>query len=163
MKPKTCAFGYKINPNPEDLNKVFTKPYTKKRNKPKPIVHTFKTLVEWSDVDFQMLHFCFEKLCDFVEKEKGLEHIKFNYDWYLSIKTAEDRKQYCYSIKQLKKVTKESKELYEAVKYLYSWWTETYLPLYNSGKWDALYDEECGRIEQENLIKLINIRRSLWI
>ncbi len=134
-----------------------------KKKKLEPFtVHKFRYLRGWSDVDFKILHACFNFLEDFVEKEKGLENLKSQYDLYRDMST-QDRKDWNIQTKQEhKNLLIKTKQEHDEVETLYNWWKKEYVPLWKKGGWNGLYNKENEMKEQEMLVRLVVIRRVLW-
>lgn len=136
----------------------------KKRKKPeKRMIHRFRHIRgAWCDVDYKMLHACFDLLCDFVEKEHGLAVLKYQFEYYKNLKWT-DAKQQGYENKvAVNNVMNSRKWDFDEVLDLYTWWTTEYLPKYKSGDWDPLFNPEQFEEEQDAFRRLITIRSKLW-
>lgn len=126
----------------------------------RPTVHKFRHLKGWNDVDYKMLHACFDFLCDFVEKEKGQESLDYQVKSMLElpketrIQRYKDKNKFDSMVRLLRKDANNCRELYR-------WWNDVYLPKWKDGSWDALYGKE-GIEEQKMFLRLIKIRRCLW-
>jgi hypothetical protein len=131
-----------------------------KRKKPsKPLVHKFRLLKgPWADVDMKMLHACFDFLRDFVEKEKGLEMLKQQYDYWNKLPKNE-REVMRMSEKDVDCKTTEALKIYNKIEKLYNWWRNEYTPLWKSTRCQTIKEE---KDEQDYLLELIKIRRYLW-
>lgn len=122
-------------------------------------VHKFHRLKpSWHDVDYKMLHACFDFLEEFVEGEGGLDSLKYQFSYietnnqYDSVKDKDSLGEEYYN---------KGKEVYLEVKDLYDWWKN-------------ITNEEIDDIEffaedvpdkdicNKNLIRLIKVRRYLW-
>lgn len=113
---------------------------------------------KYYDKDYMMFHFCFQLLCDYVEKEEyGIESL---------IKQIEDRE------KETKKEPKDewerdlidwnkrdcisNRELID----LYKWYNITYVELESSDRYEDYKD--LSDIMQEKLESLVRLRGYLW-
>ena len=131
----------------------------KKKNK--KLTHTFRHLEgPWCDVDYKMLHACFDFLCDFVEKEKGLEMLEYQYDYWRKL-NAKERLLMGMTREQGRKQAKQAKFHWEETRGLYDWWTKIFIPLNESGSYLGMSKAETD-FENKQLIRLINIRLTLW-
>lgn len=121
-------------------------------------VHKFHKLAPgWHDVDYKMLHACFDLLVEFVEKEKGLEILKLQYTHI------EENGEFCpskvpdefYSIENYNR----AKEIYNEVKELYDWWK----PLTAEQIDDMeFFTSKDVNLCTDQLIRLIKVRKYLW-
>lgn len=120
-------------------------------------VHKYHKLAPgWHDVDYRMLHACFDLFTEFVEKEKGLETLKaqFTYaekDGVFDISLAEgslDQEGYEFA-----------KHVYSEAKDLYEWWSSKSEAEINDLEFNPSNQTEFCT---EQLIRLIKIRRYLW-
>ena len=136
----------------------------KKRKKPeKRMIHRFRHIKgTWCDVDYKMIHACFDLLCDFVEKEQGLVVLKDQWDHYKNLKWSEAKQQGYENKAAVNNVMQSRRWDYEEVLDLYTWWTTEYLPKYKSGDWDPIWAPEHFEEEQDALRRLITIRQKLW-
>lgn len=126
-----------------------------------PTTHKFRHLKGWNDVDFKMLHACFDFLCDYVEKEKGQEMLDHQYEHMIKLSKS-DRVMMYNSKKEFEAILRVRRNDARTCRELYNWWTTDYVPKWKAGTWDGLYSDEQGDIEQKMLMKLIRIRRLLW-
>lgn len=107
---------------------------------------------QWYDLVYRIPHCLFSELEKFIEKEKGLEvhewekTLVFNEDW--GVKPDDEK----YG-----KLTPQALSAIEQDE-IYKWWKE------NKDKKDIDFENEENYLEQEEemLIRLIKIRRSLW-
>jgi len=125
-----------------------------------------KTLpVTWNDRDEVLLHGMFQVLCDFVEKENGLAHYRFDFSEDI-IQSSGDLKE--SFIREQEESIESEKELNA----LYTYWTidrpemERSIDMGIKGccsleqieeLWDKLDDKD-----EEMMIRLIKIRKELW-
>lgn len=118
-------------------------------------VHKFRDLEPgWHDVDGKMLYACFDFLCDYVEKQDpGLESVK--YQW--TYRQNQEEPGYTFPEEDIA----SAKHTYDEISYLYNWWKST-LPGRRSGEWDEV-DGKDAETDDANLIRLIKVRRYLWI
>jgi hypothetical protein len=131
----------------------------KKKNK--KLTHTFRHLDgPWCDVDYKMLHACFDFLCDFVEKENGLLNLMYQYDYWRKLDSKE-----CLlmgmSREQARERARTSKVYWDEARKLYKWWTTCFIPENEAGTWSILNKDQAD-FENKQLIRLINIRLTLW-
>lgn len=127
----------------------------------KHLIHRFRHLYgTFHDVDYRILHACFDFLCDFVEKEKGLEVLK--YQWtYWNTMPAKERKNMGCIVGQTKKRANECWKIWDEATALYNWWNDEFLPANKKGDWDMPGSND-SKIENKQLIRLIKIRKYLW-
>lgn len=97
---------------------------------------------EWVDRDYVLLHVNFQVLSDFYEKE-FLGSYKI---------TADDLPEDYFEFKESYDV---QLAFNAEVKALYDWWQERKKTIYSE-------DEDSENIDQQMLIRLINIRKCLW-
>lgn len=108
----------------------------------------------WCDVDGRMLHACFDLLCDYAEKEDpGFAGLKYQWTYRRDQEEAPDH--ICTEVD-----IASAKHIYDEAVYLYEWWKST-LPLRKSGDYDSV-DGRDAAVDDDNLIRLIKIRRYLW-
>lgn len=121
-------------------------------------VHKFHRLSPgWHDVDYKILHACFDFLVEYVEKEKGLETLKFQYTWLEKdgLFSLEEAKESGYTYEDYQR----AKEIYTEIKALYDWWKS----LTNSDIEDLeFFSKENSELCTNQLIRLIKMRRFLW-
>lgn len=138
----------------------------RKKKKQSAMTHTFRLIKKpWCDVDYKMLHACFEFLCDFVEKEKGLKMLKYQYEWYEQLTREQkiiERKNMGTTIKEINKNQTAYKKTAREVEELYNWWKDVYVPQYKSGDWRPESVDGHAEEEQRNFHRLVEIRRYLW-
>ena len=107
---------------------------------------------EWHDLVYRIPHCLFSELEKFIEKEKGLEThewektLVFNEDW--GVKPDDEK----YG-----KLTPQALAAIEQYE-IYKWWKDTKAVDRNSFEWEDQYEQQ----EQEMLIRLVKIYRSLW-
>jgi len=101
------------------------------------ILHIETINADWCDKDIVMLHACFQLLTDFIEKEVSKDVIDGEYD------------------ENVKNARKEMDELYK-------WWKQ-HIAKEAEGKLEPIYKEEQYENDNEMLIRLIKIRRHMWI
>lgn len=134
---------------------------TKKVNKKEaPTVHKFRHLRGWSDVDFKMLHACFDFLCDFVEKEKGQESLDYQVKAMNDLSLSERMNQY-RNKNTFNSIRRKARHNANECRYLYNWWTTDYIPKWKANMWDGLSSPQ-REIEQKMFLRLIRLRRVLW-
>lgn len=68
----------------------------------------------WMDQDWRMFHACFSCLVDFVEKEKGLEHMSFQVTAW--------KEENHLGLAEREKISLECQQNHDEVKELYDWW-----------------------------------------
>lgn len=108
----------------------------------------------WHDVDYKMLHACFDLFLDFIEKEDGLKDLKYQYTWLEN-----DEEDWTYMTKEEREeFHKKNKEIYEEALYLYNWWTK----VYPANKGEIYTDSTAYDDETEHLIRLIKLRKCFW-
>ena len=96
-------------------------------------IHSLNAESTWIDKDIIMLHACFQLLVDCVEKEDLLiGYTDWNFD-------------------------KKTQDIFQEITFLYQWWIERR----DSDK-NELLDSNQYDIDNEMLIRLINVRKSLW-
>ena len=131
------------------------------KKKQKKMTHTFRNLIgNWADTDYKILHACFDFFCDYVEKEKGLEVLKYQWTYWKTL-PAQDRKDMGMLVKDVKERTKEAHNVYYEAEDLYNWWKNTFLPQERRGYWNEM-KPEFYNIENYQLTRLIKIRKYLW-
>lgn len=107
---------------------------------------------EWYDLTYRIPHCLFSELEKFIEREKGLEtHVwektlTFNEDW--GVKPDDEK----YG-----KLTHQALAAIEQDE-IYQWWKGSKNIDRNSFEWEDQYEQQ----EQEMLIRLVKIYRSLW-
>lgn len=107
---------------------------------------------EWYDLTYRIPHCLFSELEKFIEKEKGLEThewektLVFNEDWGVQ---PEDEK-YGKLVPQALAAIEQDE--------IYKWWKSVKNREYLGTDEDDIYEEQ----EQEMLIRLIKIYRTLW-
>jgi len=101
------------------------------------ILHIETINADWCDKDIVMLHACFQLLTDFIEKEVSKDAIDGEFD------------------ENVKNARKEMDELYK-------WWKQR-IAKEAEGKLEPIYKEEQYENDNEMLIRLIKIRRHMWI
>ena len=117
-------------------------------------VHKFRHLKPgWHDVDGRMLHACFDLLCDFVEREEGLKSLKYQWTYQRDQELAPDM--ICSDAD-----IAAAKHVYDEVNYLYNWWNETVEARMNGDRDEV--DSPDAKEDDENMIRLIKVRRYLW-
>jgi len=106
----------------------------------------------WYDIDYRMLHACFDLFLDFIEKEDGLETLKYQYTYL------EEEEVTYFTTQEKEEMHKRNKEIYEEAVYLYNWWTKIY-PINKDEIYcnNFAYDDET-----EHLIRLIKLRKYFW-
>lgn len=120
-------------------------------------VHKFHRLDPgWHDVDYKMLHACFDFLVEFVEKEDGLKTLMHQYqycerDGVFHIEDSEGAlDQEGYEL---------AKHIYNEVRELYDWWKNTSEAELNDLEFHPDKDNDfCTN----QLLRLIKVRRYLW-
>ena len=107
---------------------------------------------KWYDLTYRIPHCLFNELEKFIEKEKGLEthgwEMKLTYDEGWGVKP-DNLKYGTLTPQALAAIEQDA---------IYSWWKE------NKGKKDVDFENEEDYLKQEEemLIRLIKIHRSLW-
>jgi len=107
---------------------------------------------QWYDLTYRIPHCLFSELEKFIEKEKGLEThewektLTFNEDWGVK---PDDEKYGKLTHQALAAIEQDA---------IYSWWKSVKDREYTSLEDDNNYEEK----EQEMLIRLVKIYRSLW-
>ena len=123
-------------------------------------VHKYHRLPPgWHDVDYRMLHACFDLFTEFVEKEKGLETLKaqFTYaerDGVFDKALAEgslDAEGYEYA-----------KHIYSEAKDLYEWWQSKSNEEISDLEFGYSKEHDTSNVCNDQLVRLMKIRRYLW-
>jgi len=92
---------------------------------------------DWCDKDIVMLHGCFQLLANFVEKEIAKETVDWEYN------------------EPTKNARKEMDELYH-------WWQQR-INKEAEGEYDPILNTEQYETDNQMLIRLIEVRKYMWI
>ena len=101
------------------------------------ILHINTINADWCDKDIVMLHACFQLLTDFVEKEIAKDRTDWEYD-------------------------ENNKSARKEIDELYSWWKQR-ITEDEAGKVNPIGNEGQYETDNEMLIRLIKVRKYMWI